>query len=71
MSRAAELRNDNTERTCRPADGYFLGATPEGELVIALDIGGDAECGIFLDRQAALDFLDRFAAEMQEMRWLA
>ncbi len=69
--RAAQLRNDDTDRICMPADGYFLGQTPEGELVVALDLGGDAQAGIFLDRAAAVDFLDRYTAEMAAMGFLS
>lgn len=65
--RAEQLRNDDTDRICRQADGYFLGATPEGELVIAMDMGGEAQAGIFLDRAGSIDFLDRFTAEMLAM----
>lgn len=70
-TRAAQLQNDDTDRTCVQADGYFLGATPEGELVVAFDLGGSAQAGVFLDRAAAIDFLDRYTAEMQEMGFLS
>jgi len=69
-SRADQLRNDDTDRVCVQAKGYFLGATPEGELVIAFDLDGEAQAGVFLDKAAARDFLDRFTAEMQEMGFL-
>ena len=71
MSRAEQLRNDNTDRVCMQANGYFLGDTPEGDLVIAFDLNGNAQAGIFLDRNQARDFLDRFTAEMQEKGWLS
>lgn len=71
MSRAAELRNDDTERSCRQADGYFLGASPEGDLVIAFDVAGEPEFGLFFNAESARDFLNRFTAEMQEMGWLS
>lgn len=70
-SRASQLRNDDTDRVCMQADGYFLGATPEGELVIALDMSGQPQAGIFLNQAGATDFLDRFTAEMQAMGWLS
>lgn len=71
MMRAEQLRNDDTDRVCIQANGYFLGTTPEGELVIAFDMGGKAQAGVFLDRDGATDFLDRFTSEMQAMGWLS
>ena len=71
QTRAQQLRNDDTDRVCMQADGYFLGATPKGELVIAFDLGGRSQAGVFLDRAAAVDFLDRFTAEMQAMGFLS
>ena len=71
MSRAEQLRNDDTDRVCMQADGYFLGVAPEGDLVIAFDLNGNAQAGIFLDRNQARDFLERFTAEMQEKGWLS
>ena len=68
--RASQLRNDDTDRQCIQANGYFLGATPENDLVIAMDFGGEAQGGIFLNREAALSFLDRFTAEMEAMGFL-
>lgn len=73
-TRAEQLRNDDTARRCMQAHGYFLGSTgkgAEGELVIAFELGGMAQAGIFLDRDAATDFLDRFTAEMQARGWLS
>lgn len=71
MSRAEQLRNDDTDSACLQANGYFLGTTTDGELVIALDVDGEAQRGIFLDAAAARGFLDRFTAEMVEMGWLS
>lgn len=71
ISRAKQLRNDDADRVCMQANGYFLGDTPEGDLVIAFDLGGKAEAGIFFDRNQAHDFLDRFTAEMDEKGWLS
>lgn len=70
-NRLAQLRNDDTDRTCLQADGYFLGETDDGEMVIAFDLGGNAQAGIFLDRAAATDFLDRFTSEMHGKGWLS
>jgi len=70
-TRAEQLRNDDTDRVCLQADGYFLGSTPEGELVVAFDVSGHPQFGIFLDKDAARDFLDRFTAEMQAMGFLS
>lgn len=64
-TRAEQLRNDDSDRVCRQADGYFLGQTPEGELVIAFDVANSPQFGIFLDGPAARDFL-----EMQAMGFL-
>jgi len=71
MTRAEQLRNDDTDRVCREAEGYFLGHTPEGDLVIAFDVSGYPQFGIFLDKDGARDFLDRFTAEMQAMGFLS
>lgn len=68
--RAEALRNDDTDRVFIQANGYFLGVTPEGKLVIAFDTSGQDQWGIFLDHAAAVDFLDRFTAEMQAMGFL-
>lgn len=69
--RADLLRNDDTDRRCIDAQGYFIGQAPEGELVIAFDMGGEAQAGVFLDRAASIDLLDRFTAEMESMGWLS
>jgi len=69
-TRAEQLRNDDTDRQCRQAEGYFLGES-DGELVIAFDVSGHPQFGIFLDRDAARDFLDRLTAEMQAMGFLS
>ncbi len=69
-ARADSLRNDDTDRLCRQADGYFLGQTPEGDIVIAFETGEKAQFGIFLDRAGAVDFLDRYTAEMEAMGFL-
>lgn len=71
MTRAEQLRNDDTDYVCMQAEGYFLGSTPEGELVVAFDVKGAPQFGIFLDKDAARDFLDRFTAEMQAMGFLS
>lgn len=71
MRRANQLRNDDCDRVCAQANGYFLGVTPENELVIALDVDGQPERGLFLNAESARNFLDRFTAEMLAMGWLA
>lgn len=70
-TRAEQLRNDDTDRVCREAEGYFLGQADEGELVIAFDVKGHPQFGIFLDADGARDFLDRLTAEMQAMGFLS
>lgn len=70
-TRAQQLRNDDTNRRCKQAQGYFLGSTGHDELVIAFELGGQPDAGIFLDRAQSIDFLDRFTAEMQAMGWLS
>lgn len=70
-TRAEQLRNIDQDGMCIAADGYVIGSTEDNQLVIVPDVGGRHQFGIFLDAEAALDFLDRLTAEMQAMGFLS
>lgn len=67
---AEALRNIDEDCFSFPADKYFLGHTPEGELVLSYAYG-PVQIGHFMDRAAAVDFLNRLTSEMQALGFLS